>query len=74
MKRVFTIIIAATTLLAACSKEQAEIAPDNNAGYGNIQITIVDNVTRADAASNKIWLSEMYDDWTAPEWENDLAL
>lgn len=73
MKRVFTIIIAATTLLAACSKEQAEIAPDNNAGYGNIQITIVDNVTRADA-SNQIWLSEMYDDWTAPEWENVLAL
>lgn len=75
MKRVFTIIIAATTLLAACSKEQAGITPDNNAGYGNIQITIVDNITRADAASNKIELMDMYKGWTAPTiWEDVLAL
>lgn len=73
MKRVFTIIIAANTLLAACSKQAGldELVPQQQE-FGNIEISVVDNTTRAER--NTIWLNQMYPDWTAPLWYQTLGV
>ena len=75
MKRVFTIIIAATTMLAACSKQSAGfVDPDHKGQFGKLEINVVDDTTRASADDNKIYLSDMYSDWANPNWEQTLAV
>lgn len=73
MKRVITIIIAATTLLAACSKNASFVDTSDNNGVGNIEIKIVDAAsTRADhdhSDENRIDLKAIYSDW--PDYSDD---
>ena len=71
MKRVLTIVIAAATL-ASCSKQSAGFveSPDEQ-GFGSLKIDVVDNTTRA---GERIYLNEMYSDWSDPHWEQTLAV
>lgn len=73
MKRVFTIIIAAATLLAACSKSESGLTatPDSD-NAGAITIKVVDNTTRAD--EKKIEITEIIPDWKAPDWEGSYLM
>lgn len=80
MKRVFTIIIAAATMLAACSKN-AGTAEKPAEGFGSLEIEIIDATrnTRADdhSTETEIDLKQIYPGWqdrTESMWKNELRV